>query len=89
MSLGANGHYNRRTPSLVYTLIERRLNKLLGSDGGPNWAEKVNYGDGANVSLGSTDKNYLLYTLSCFLEDYLSKATLSRAERQYISVIKR
>ena len=38
-----------------------------------------------NETLRSKDKNYLLYTTSCFLEDFLSKESLKRIEKRYHS----
>ena len=39
--------------------------------------------DSSNESLASLNPAYLLYTLSCFLEDYLSAETLRRIEKKY------
>jgi hypothetical protein len=44
-------------------------------------AVRVNYDDGINVSLSSTDPKYLIYAMSCFLEDHLSDSVLRRTEK--------
>lgn len=70
--------YNANT---LYNGIVRRL---LGSRLKEKMAIKVKEGkDTANETLTSFDKKYLLYTLSCFLEDYLSKETLKKAVKEY------
>jgi hypothetical protein len=45
---------------------------------------KVKYSDrSTNESLASSDARYLLFTLGCFLEDYLSKQVKRKIERKY------
>lgn len=36
-----------------------------------------------NETLPSNDKEYLLYPTACFLEDYVSKSTLRKAEKRW------
>lgn len=47
----------------------------------------LEYNDGSwenvNESLASQDADYLIYTASCFLEDYLSAEVLKRIEKKY------
>jgi hypothetical protein len=84
VSLFGKTPHKRKDATSLYRLVERKLSASLGSCMKEKTACRVKYGDGVNVSLGSSDKNYLLYTLSCFLEDYLTKTVLNRAERQYL-----
>ena len=66
------------------TLLNGMERRFLGSAKWEKLALTVKYTDGTfNETLGSTDAGYLLYTLSCFLEDYLSDETLKRIERKY------
>lgn len=65
------GHFpsSRKDPVLIFRLIERRLLRTAIRE---KTSITVNYSkDSSNESLDSLDANYLLYTLSCFLEDYL------------------
>lgn len=39
-----------------------------------------------NESVASFDREYLFYTASCFLEDYLSEKTLKRIEKNFFKV---
>jgi len=74
----------RKTPELLYRLLERKITKILGVDHDAKIAVKVKYDkDTSNESLRSSDINYLLYTASCFLEDYLSKEGLNRLYKKY------
>lgn len=69
-------------PNTLYSGIERRL---LASANKEKLAIRVKEGNyTANETLASTDSKYLLYSLSCFLEDYLSKESLKRHLKQWM-----
>lgn len=79
------GARKRRTAILLYNQVERKIDRFLASSPGDKTAVRVVYGDGShNESLNSNDTVYLLYTLGCFLEDYLSEPTFKRIERRYL-----
>jgi hypothetical protein len=77
------GRNNGKTRANVHTLfnqIEKYLHPL-SSTLKEKHAVRVNYDDGINVSLSSTDPKYLIYVMSCFLEDHLSEIVLRRTEK--------
>jgi hypothetical protein len=70
------------------TLFNGMRRRLLRTDLKEKLAIVVNYGNHTfNETLSSNDARYLLYTLGCFLEDYLSRETISRTEKDYFGFI--
>ena len=77
-----------RSMARADTLYNRLERFLLRTKFKEKMAIVVKYGRDSsgkiiNESLLSFDAHYLLYTLACFLEDFLPKQTLKRAERSY------
>lgn len=65
----------------LFAGIERRLS---GSRKTEKLAIRIKVGrDTTNESLSSSSREYLLYTLGCFLEEHLSKLTLKRIKKKY------
>ena len=74
----------RRTPELLYRLLERKITKILGVDHDAKIVVKVKYTNGTtNQTLRSSDASYLLYATACFLEDYLTIKGLNRLYKKY------
>ena len=76
----------RNSAAVVFNAIERRL---LGSWRDYKTCVRIKEWDNGrwevvNESLASTDANYLIYTMACFLEDYLSEKVMNRVERVYL-----
>ena len=73
---------SRKNATLIFKLVERRL--FLGVGIKEKTSILVKYGkDVSNETLVSLDARYLLYTLVCFLEDYLTKEYLAEKYKQY------
>jgi len=71
----------RKDATLCYNLIERRIYARPLKE---KLSIVVKYPDGLlNETLVSLDARYLLYTLVCFLEDYLTKEFLSSKYKKY------
>ena len=68
------------SPSSLYNWIERRFHVPRLKE---KMAIRVKYMDSTNESLSSDNSNYLLYTLACFLKDYLSKEMLEIKYKKY------
>lgn len=69
-------------------LLERKLSRTLGVEFVEKLAIEIkeyNHSSFENVneSLSSTDREYLIYATSCFLEDYLSQETLNKYARRW------
>jgi len=81
VSFGKNSRITRTSSVLVYKAIERTL---LASSEGVKTSIVVRYDENiTNETLASTDPAYLLYTLSCFLEDFLPNRFLRAKEKRY------
>ena len=75
VSFGNTPSY-RKNATTIYKLVERKLNSGVGM--------KVLYDHTtSNESLVSLDASYLLFTLACFLEEYLEKKFLDQKYREY------
>ena len=85
----SSGCFKRKSAANVYNYVERKLlaKKMmtsLGTSLKDKTAARVKYDkEYHNESLASKNTSYLLYTLSCFLEDYLSQDTLNNKEKLY------
>ena len=67
----------RNTAYKMFRLMEARLPKMIKKYG--KLSVRVIYPDGYdNETIKSDDVPYLVYATSCFIEDYLSEATLKR-----------
>ena len=76
------GVRHRNSASVIFNAIERKLQPRQNKQ---KTVIKVKYGkDTFNESLASFDNHYLLFTLSCFLEDHLSKKVMNRVEKKYL-----
>lgn len=79
------GGFFRKTGKNTFSALTRLLSSNCKASKKESWGILVVYPDGGkNQTLYSTDKNYLLFAAACFLEDYISKATLRRIERDYL-----
>ena len=77
----ALGNRKRKSAYLIFYAVKRRLQARTLNK---RTAIRVKYADcTTNDSLTSNEPRYLLYTLGCFLEDYLSDATVLRIEKNY------
>ena len=81
--IGEGGLRSRANVNTLYNALEGRLPSLVDKE---KLAIMVKYDIGTNETLKSQDTHYLLYSLGCFLEDYLSPITMRRIERSYLSV---
>lgn len=74
----------RKSPELIYRLLERKIDRILRTGINEKIVVKVKYTDGTtNETLKSSDASYLLYSTACFLEDYLSIEGLTRLYKKY------
>ena len=81
VSFGNTPSY-RKTVTSIFKLVERKLNSGVGMK--EKTSIQVNYDHSTfNESLVSLDARYLLYTLVCFLEDYLEKDFLNKKYKEY------
>jgi len=79
VSMGKSHGKHRANANTAFSLIERRL---LASRLNKKIEITVKYTNHTtNKTLASFNKNYLLYALSCFLEDYLSPNILKKYEK--------
>ena len=75
---------NKKTIGDTFSALKRFFASNSASDVSKKWRVLVRYPDGGkNETITSNDKNYLLFATACFLEDYLSKETLKRTEKDY------
>lgn len=84
------GAFKRATATSMYNFAERKLLQTLkkkrnsASQEGAKTYVKVRYSDGDyNQSSTSNDPHYLLFTLACFLEDYLKPELLVKKYKKY------
>ena len=70
--------YHRANVNTALKLTERLINEATDKE---KTCVRVNYNDGYNETLMSQDATYLMYTTSCFLEDYLSPRTMNKYEK--------
>jgi hypothetical protein len=82
----------KREVPVLFSRLERRLSQTMkeGATSASLMKDKtcviVKYGkEYSNKTLVSRDPFYLLYTTSCFLEDYLSAKTIKRAYNAYVN----
>jgi len=69
---------------VLFNTVERKIKSLLASQERGKTAVKVVYADGGhNESLNSGNVDYLLYTLTCFLEDFLPEWTFNKKIEKY------
>ena len=81
VAFGSRNYRSRNTATVIFSAIERRL---LASPLKEKTSIEVEYDkDTSNETLMSLDARYLLYTLCCFLEDYLEKQFLNQKYKQY------
>ena len=73
-----NNHYRRANANTVLKLTERLISKAIVKE---KTCVRVNYGNGYNETLKSTDLDYLMFVTACFLEDYLSTEALKKYEK--------
>ena len=83
-----NGHSQRKSPTLVMRLLERKLNAISVRGNETKTCVKVKYdaeyyNESPNVLLTPDSLKQTLWVTSCFLEDHLSKRTLKRFENNY------
>ena len=86
LGIGARPRSMLRADTLINRLI--RALPLWLKVNGKTTIKVLEYEDSSwtnvNESLASEDINYLIYTASCFLEDYLSQKTMNRIEKDYL-----
>ncbi len=83
LTMGAGARKHPRT-MVLFNAVERKIKSFLASQKGGKTVVKVVYADGGqNESLASKKVGYLLYTLTCFLEDFLSEETLAKKIEKY------
>ncbi len=68
------------TPASLFNWLEKRFRVRSLRE---KMSVKVKYDYGTNESLLSNNSSYLLYTLACFLKDYLSKEMLDIKYKKY------
>lgn len=74
----------RKTITYTFKALERFFARSCEAKADQKLRVLVRYPDKSeNESLASTDKNYLLYTTACFLEDFLPKKTLGKIENSH------
>lgn len=84
LSRGEHSLEEVRENNMAKVTKKRKIRPFLASAEKGKTAVKVIYRDGGrNESINSSDKRYLLYTLGCFLEDYLSDKVMRKIERKY------
>lgn len=87
LGLGARPRSMARCDTLLNRL-ERELSLWLKVNGKTSIRVK-SYNDSHwekdNETLNAESPSYLIYTASCFLEDYLSDKTKNRIEKKYLS----
>lgn len=75
------GERKRSSAVAIFRAVERHLQARALRE---KMEIVVKYGkDISNETIASQDTKYLLYALSCFLEDYLPAQTLSRVEKTF------
>jgi len=84
---GSKGKH-RASANTAFQLVEKDLNVERDLISEARLKEKtcvkVKYGDGSiNESLCSNQPRYLLFCLTCFLEDYPTKQTLKKKYKKY------
>ena len=76
------GERKRNSASVIFLAIEKRLQARAIKE---KLAIRVKYTkDTDNETIPSQNAPYLLYSASCFLEDFLSKKVLKRIRKQYL-----
>jgi len=85
VSWGKGGIRKRNNPTIIFNAIERKLLRLQLKE---NIEIVVKYDkdiaeDFINESLPSCNAKYLLYSLLCFLEDYLPNDFIRRKLKNY------
>ena len=78
------GARDRKNAITLFNHVERKIDAFLASSERGKTCVRVVYATGGhNESVTSSDRHYLLYALSCFLEDDLSDDVLNRVLKQY------
>jgi len=71
-------------------LLNRLERLILRLKVGEKTLIMVKYGKGtSNETLASNDKEYLLYTTACFLEDYSSADSIRESTRRWVRHLKK
>lgn len=82
---GKGGTRKRSSSTIIFNAIERQLlrSQLKQKIEIVVKYGKDNNGEIVNETVPSCDRNYLLYSLLCFLEDYLPKDFMTRKIKVY------
>ena len=85
ISFGGVTPFRRNSAAVAYNTVERKINSFLRTCDNKKTAIIVKYTDSStNESLDSSDARYLLYSLTCFLEDYLTPAFFKDKSEKYL-----